>query len=410
MIVSRSQPIRTTCWFSGRPRLIYTVNPLTSACPFSWLPKLRSVSKNPLSDKNHSTVKDWIRDCETKHVLCGPRELHGRPKRLLYLPSSNEHIVQLVSGAGKDPYIALSHCWGGEKPTSTTMVNEPSMRCGILISELPKPFQDAIQVARWIGVPYIWIDSLCIVQDDAEDWKEESKKRADIYTGCYLAIGATRSSSCEEGFLQPREGSVSVGLYSALSMIFEVFSRRCRYHQEFLGSIETYRAECPLISRGWCFQERILAPRMIHFVSHELIYQCREGEARERGHSRESIISKRSQHSYYEPSFYPSIAPRYRTSTGDSGPFARASLLMETPSQLDHRSRSFYSKIELLYPRGKRENLNPTFHPIIFGELWGEIVTDYTSTKLTYDEDILPALSGLSNLMQVFSPGMCLAG
>jgi len=94
-------------------------------------------------------------------------------------------------------------CWGsGKKPFCTTKANEASMRLGIPRKALPQSFQDAIEVARWLSVRYLWIDSVCILQDDEQDWEEESANMACIFSGCYLAIAASRASSCDEGFLQ----------------------------------------------------------------------------------------------------------------------------------------------------------------------------------------------------------------
>jgi hypothetical protein len=158
------------------------------ASPFSWLPQLDDITPDSLSSVSHSLVQGWIKKCDSTHTLCHLQKSSMRPKRLLYILPSDDNIVQLVSGAGDEPYIALSHCWGKGGPTRTTMVNESGMKRGILISELFKSFQDAVKVVRWIGIQYLWTDSLCIVQDDQEDWQQESKNRADIYVDVILRL------------------------------------------------------------------------------------------------------------------------------------------------------------------------------------------------------------------------------
>jgi hypothetical protein len=74
---------------------------------------------------------------------------------------------------------------------------------------LPRTFQDAVLVTRRLGVKYLWIDSLCIIQDDVEDWQTESGKMADIYSDAYLVIGANRSADCNGGFLDPQDRTLS---------------------------------------------------------------------------------------------------------------------------------------------------------------------------------------------------------
>ncbi len=75
---------------------------------------------------------------------------------------------------------------------------------GIDIEAMPRTFQDSIKITRGLGIPFIWIDSLCIIQKDAEDWEEQSAVMADIYARCYLNIAATRAAGGHEGVLKPR--------------------------------------------------------------------------------------------------------------------------------------------------------------------------------------------------------------
>src|SRR4051812_36574842 len=106
---------------------------------------------------------------------------------------------------------------------------------------------------------------------------------AGIYSGCYMVIGATRACTCDDGFLKPRERVINVGSYSFWNTTFEIFTREYLDHSVSLGSVKLGLARCPLLDRGWCFQERILAPRMLHFANRELVYHCREGRECECG-------------------------------------------------------------------------------------------------------------------------------
>ncbi|KAK7991435.1 Heterokaryon incompatibility protein [Apiospora saccharicola] len=112
-------------------------------------------------------------------------------------------------------YVALSHCWGETHPLITTTANAPKHEQGIPVEEFPLTFRDAIQTARNFGYSYIWIDSICIIQDNKEDWIRESGLMASVYNGADLVIAASVAAGANEGFLRERvpyrEGTVAIG-------------------------------------------------------------------------------------------------------------------------------------------------------------------------------------------------------
>jgi hypothetical protein len=91
------------------------------------------------------------------------------------------------------PYVALSHCWGADTAVrcTTTRANEAERRRSIACGLLPKTFQDAILITRKLSFRYMWIDSLCIIQDDPSDWQHESSRMASVYQGAALTLAAT---------------------------------------------------------------------------------------------------------------------------------------------------------------------------------------------------------------------------
>lgn len=98
-------------------------------------------------------------------------------------------------------YCVLSHSWGrgSVKPTCVTSQNEHQYFRGIQISELSQTFQDAIHLTRNLQLRYIWIDSLCIVQNSTEHWRQESARMGAIYQGAYLRIAAAGANDSTEG-------------------------------------------------------------------------------------------------------------------------------------------------------------------------------------------------------------------
>lgn len=129
-------------------------------------------------------------------------------------------------------YTALTYCWGTSPFFRTTKSNLADLTSNFPWNNLAKNFQDAIIVTRWLGIRYLWIDALCIVQDDKGDWDRQSAKWGDIYANSYLTISATRSVAAGTGFLHHRAGSCKVS--DAFESGFYV--KRIPLH-DFLGSL-----------------------------------------------------------------------------------------------------------------------------------------------------------------------------
>jgi hypothetical protein len=360
----------------------------------------RAISNDSLVDSPHALVHEWIKQCEANHVVCNSERPEEFPKRLLDV--GNRDCIRLCPTEFDYRYIALSHCWGNATPLKTTRANEMERKSSIPWEELPRLYQDAVKVTRLLGVYYLWIDSLCILQDDPDDWEKESAKMAGIYSGSYLVVAATCASSSDEGFLQCQDSTRETGSYYGMGG---------SSHSGSLGSIENELVDCPLFQRGWCFQELLLAPRVLHFAPLELIFHCRIGRKCECS-KYNSGRGKQIQYSYYMAHLNPSVSP----SLDDGILQSRAWVDQRAAKSLQHRFRSFKAKIYDIYLRGKEKSYYPSglpnlaIKPVRFGEMWGDIVAEYTPLKFTFDRDILPALSGVANLTQAFSPGRYVAG
>lgn len=189
-----------------------------------------------------------------------------------------------------DPYMCLSYCWGNEdeRIMATTTTKEYHER-GLLPKDLPLLYQQFIEVAQFFGVPYIWIDALCIIQDDNEDWKKEAGKMAQIYSNSWLTVAATAASGPQQSLFRAR--NMTKVQENGVSMKVQV-----KRHFPNSPRINDPQAIFPLLKRGWICQERLLSPRLLHFGPDEITWECfdqRRCECGETTHLLDEIEKKK---------------------------------------------------------------------------------------------------------------------
>ncbi|KAK2769598.1 heterokaryon incompatibility protein [Colletotrichum kahawae] len=253
-----------------------------------------SVKIAPSSDSDLAFARAslWLRNCVEKHPACRPSDPDFGPRGLLRIQSPSDDQVTLVESSRIGPlrYAALSYCWGPDTSGVRTTVtsNMPSHARGIHVSELPQTVQDTIKVCVKLGVKYLWVDALCIVQDDSADWNVESARMMDIYANSFVTITAREPSSCKIGFLgrqqlgstewqKPIRARVPPGLGPSGDRLFVRG-----------GEVEQFQV-FSLDSRGWCLQENILPQRRLVFDGREMAWHCRERNMCECGHLDEDV-------------------------------------------------------------------------------------------------------------------------
>lgn len=185
--------------------------------------------------------------------------------------------VRLVEDLrGQERYICLSHRWGASTHLcQTTIESLPAHLEGILWNRLPKTFQDAAKVAVWLKIKYIWIDSLCIIQDSTDDWKDQAAQMCEIYSGAYVTLAAAWSADSDVGLFRE---SASFKIQSATHLGPESASyllRRVPEHTTWdVAGVLQMTPELPLLSRAWVYQERLLSPKIVYFTRYELAFEC----------------------------------------------------------------------------------------------------------------------------------------
>ena len=197
-------------------------------------------------------VQDWIKVCRDTHPACQNNINVELPTRIVEVGLVDPDQIRLNKSLGQNgKYLALSHCWGGGIAIKITQENLATREEGIRFVDLPKTFQDAVTVTRDLGVHYLWIDALCIIQDDEQDWQNESGNMAAIYQNVYIVVGAVMAMDSNRGFLDPAKGSYNKdGLPIAIvdNEMTTIYTRLHRLHGN-LCSMSQVRGERPLFTR-----------------------------------------------------------------------------------------------------------------------------------------------------------------
>lgn len=315
----------------------------------------RPISADPRSSFPLQLMDTWIRECVSNHAECRNFRNEFFPTRVLNVSLgnlSNDPFLQVSDGRIQDKYLVLSHCWGSAPSLTTTTANLEIRKKSIPIESMPANFRDAVWLTRKLGVHHLWIDSLCILQDSTLDWQVESECMGDVYANAFLTIAADNAKNSSEGFLKKRpEGVVdpiiNVSCLSADGTRFNDLALR-----EYPATWKYGVNKAVLNERGWALQERVMSTRILHFGEQQLYWECRQVTDAEGG--------------MY---FYPH----------DTSVFSKAQL------------RDIWNEEE---QGSYADEL----------ERWYTCLDEYSTRKLTYGKDKLPAIAGIAKSMQNRTP------
>ncbi|UZP38276.1 hypothetical protein NXS19_006092 [Fusarium pseudograminearum] len=293
----------------------------------------------------------WIDECN-RHVACCPRDTL-LPSRVIDVGDNRSSpYVRLweTSRCETGDYIALSYCWGKSPQYTTTKSTLDDRKRQIPISELPQTHQDAIKLTREFGIRYLWIDSMCICQDDYDDWERESARMLSVYANAYLTINASNGKDS------------SVGLFAKASskeyFEFEQTYQGVRGHalacavpfEESMQHVYIQLKEDPVSHRGWTLQERVLSRRTLFYSGGQMMFECNHGFRKEDGWA----IDER----------FPSISSQPQMVSDD---------------------------------QTKDSDLGVSTDKLL--RSWYQLLATYGGRKLTKPSDKLPAVSGLASIM-----------
>lgn len=350
----------------------------------------RALTPNVMSSEGISKIKGWLGECAAKHLSCarlpelvdGKRTYLDQCGRPLFLPTrlvhvgnpaigqaprvvlSHEEFKDGVVDADQARYLALSYCWGSATDRLSHLTSDVSTILDRMVAipwaVLPRAFQDVVLLAIALGVRYVWIDSLCILQGEGGDWQEESATMWSVFSGAFLTVVSAAASSSHSGFLgRPPLRSCRISTSgSAVS-----YSLRHRPGTKWWGTDRMAEITGKRwITRGWTYQEERLARRVLMFGENKLFFDCRERE-----------LCEDTDVWLHRP-FWSRIV-YHSPGEGDDGDGAA----LQT-----WRRRTF--------------------------DCWQWLCTQYSHRKLTIPEDKLPALSGVAAAVAAKTRSRYLAG
>ncbi|RFU73078.1 heterokaryon incompatibility [Trichoderma arundinaceum] len=239
---------------------------------------------NTASDEAFQKATNWFRECNDTHANCSAGETPEMPDRVLDIAAEDTASgVRLVHTNGrKARYACLSHRWGKET-SQATRKNIDSLCNEVPWDYLSPTYQDSITFLRKFSkwhqeqygevIRYIWIDSLCIIQDSKADWSKHSLKMSDIYSNSSITLVENHALDTEKRLFQDsasKHVSKPVSIQDAEGNDQQLHFRHTTHHPTFMISDENY----PVWKRAWVFQERLLSRRLLIFGPNELSWQC----------------------------------------------------------------------------------------------------------------------------------------
>ncbi|OCL15083.1 HET-domain-containing protein [Glonium stellatum] len=314
-------------------------------------------------------AKGWLKQCLEEHEPCRKKAhlasiwAHGSihivrdldyddrmPRRLLVVDADSVKLVEIGKTTEKTEYFALSHRWGPQETFKTTETTISDFKNGFPISVLPRTFRDALEVTRACGYRHLWIDSLCIIQDNPDDWKEESPRMAVVYGNAVCTIMATDAEDSDGG-LFCHSASDQSGRHSS-------------------GALN---------SRAWVVQERMISSRTLAYTNNSVDWECREYDATQN----EPRLVKRLLQDDREA--LPTHPKELFSLLRD---FRINGEIKDSESEL-HEFADFEDGLI-----GERDSYNP------FLKVWWQFLELYTPCSLSHEADKFLAMNGIAAITQ----------
>jgi hypothetical protein len=331
------------------------------------------------------------------------------PKRVLDIINNDSKTIRLHESEFNahenryehGEYVALSHVWGVAKGLpKTTEKTVQSHKKGVPLAALPRALQEAVVLTRALGFRWLWIDALCLVQDDDLSKIEESMTMDEIFGNAFLTIAATSAGdSSNEPLFPTQTPPFKIQATDNKGSAFKIYVREQPDHYSFKAPFdegahmndwelpfnlsEDATQDTPLLKRAWAFTERLLSPRILHFTKSEMILECREGYQCECGRITDPTFDSRATDSIKQE-FARVVYETGRRPSFDGSLDEPMNGIEVVTSQLASTTLTNGAKN---ISRGREETL----------QLWSYIITEFTARNMTCDSDRLLAIANIAN-------------
>ncbi|KAF9692213.1 hypothetical protein EKO04_009960 [Ascochyta lentis] len=375
---------------------------------FSAIGRGRQISSQPLQDTGLSTVRDLLKTCLSSHSKCRQPKSTTLPKRVLDILGNDPKSIRLhESDFNREEhrfeygeYVALSHVWGvGKGMPKTTTKTIQSYKKAIPWASLPRALQEAVVLTRALGIRWLWIDALCLIQDDADSKLEESMTMDEIFGNAFLTIAATSAADSSTQPLFPAQAQpFKIQATDNKGSAFKIYVREQPSHYSFKAPFdegahmndwelpfnisEDANQDTPLLKRAWAFTERLLTSRILHFTKSEIILECREGYQCECGRIADPAFDSRATDSIKQE-FGRIIAEANRRPSFDGSVQDQMNGIESVTSQLASTTLTNGAK-----------NISQKREEAL--QLWSYIITEFTARNITYDSDRLLAIASIA--------------
>lgn len=280
---------RITVWTGGGDERSYLELFVQQDSEHDWglFQRLWNVSSHAGAERGDKFLKDNLQLCVSTHSACA-KAPHYMPLRLLEVVHDGNRCRLVDSSKFKpEKYVALSYRWGdaAEQAHRTTRETLTSSLDYISKLKLPRAIRDALALTSAVNARYLWVDALCIIQDDNRDWQTHVAYMGDIYQNAHLVVAAASAEHSNDSFLhRPNRPLVKNlpftcgGYTGSVSVLQQLASGIHDNYEGMFGGTD------PLESRGWALQESVLATRLIVYSASELQWVCRTHQTCESRH------------------------------------------------------------------------------------------------------------------------------
>jgi hypothetical protein len=248
----------------------------TSDDPVSTIVACRPLLTESRSKEALSQIVSWFGECSSHHSRCHSPVCWILPTRVLDVGDANTSPSLCDSNNLTGRWVALSYCWGKVMPLRTKLNNLAQFRQSIPLESMPPLFRDAVTIVRLLGLRYLWIDALCIIQDSEADWLSESAKMIGVFQNATLTIAAEAAKDSSVGLFKSMKKTEGSSRF-----VIPAHSNHGKVKGQIFEGTNVQPEPGPLSSRAWTLQEQLLSTCILRFAKQQMWWECREARRNE---------------------------------------------------------------------------------------------------------------------------------